>query len=234
MSIRSFLLAICFLLLNCNSKTIHESLNFKDVEYYEDINFDTFEGVRPVKKDEKNAFIEIISNNGHEVELKIYSKINSKSYSTYREIFEKEKDYYYQFKEEKDDNPNILLKTYVYIKKDNILIYSLSTNKGEPNYSTIKEIVPSKNEITELELDGALLEPKPYANFDILRKSPNIFSITKKTLKIKDKLLVVEGEIEKFRENKIERYFSHYEGFPDLKINSYWNLYRFFLGKDIR
>lgn len=235
MHLRHILLS--FIIISCNNFDEIKIFKSKKHMYYEDINFTTFEGISPVNKKVGNAYIEIVSKDKDKVILEIHSKIDDEQgYYSYKESFSKKDDFYYQYKEDNDDNPHTLIKKYTYIKNDYILIINNKTYKKKPEYSRIIKIIPSKNFIEEIEIEEELIEPNPDIDFNSYKSNSKVFTVTEKKLEIKNDKLVVYGKIinHKYKENS-KNYITYYEGYPNiLRINNYWNLYKYFLGQDVQ
>lgn len=228
---------LSFIIISCNNFNMTKIFKSKKHMYYEDIDFATFEGINPLNKEEGDAYIEIVSKEQDKVVLEIHSKIDDEQgYYSYKESFIKKDDYYYQYKEDNDDNPYTLIKLHTYIKNDFILIINNTTYKEKPEYSRITKIIPSKNFIEEIEIEEELVEPNPDTDFSFYKSNSKVFTVTEKKLEIKNDKLVVYGKIinHKYKENS-KTYITYYEGYPNtLRINNYWNLYKYFLGQDVQ
>jgi hypothetical protein len=231
------LLLILSLLVSCTNFDSNKLFNFNKAIYYEDIHLLTFEGINPVKKNESRGYIEIVSKDENKVVLKIHEKIGeAQEYYSYKEIFLKKDDYYYQYKEDNDDNPYTLIKKYTYLKNDFILIIDNTTHKKIPEYSRITKITPNKNLIEEIEIEGELVEPNPNLDFNNYKSNPKIFTITENQLEVKNNELIVKGKITNFKyKQNSKNYTSYYKGYPNTsRVNSYWNLYKYYFGRDLR
>jgi hypothetical protein len=222
--------------VSCTNFDSINLFNFNKAIYYEDIDLLTFEGINPVKKNESRGYIEIISKNENNVVLKINEKIgDAQEYYSHKEIFIKKDNYYYQYKEDNDDNPNTLIKKYTYLKNDFILIIDNTTHKKIPKYSRITKITPSRNLIEEIEIEGELVEPNPDIDFIFYKSNPNIFTITENQLEVKDNELIVKGKITNFKyKQNSKNYTTYYQGYPNsLRVNNYWNLFKYYFGRDL-
>lgn len=228
---------LSFLIVSCNNLDMKNIFKAKKVLYYEDINFSTFEGLNPVEKNESKGYLEIISKNKNKVVLYIHEKIgDEQEYYSYKETFTKKGDYYYKYIEDNDDNPYTLIKEYTYIKDDFVLRFQNVTYKDNPQYSRITKITPSKNFIEEIEIEEKLVEPNPNIDFEFYKSNSKVFTVTEKKLETKNNELVVYGKVTnyKYKENS-KTYTSYYIGYPNSsRVNKYWNLYKYFLGKDLR
>lgn len=233
MHLRHILLS--FLIIGCNNFDMKNILNSEKVTYYEDIDFSTFEGINPVNES-ADAYIEIVSRDQDKVVLQIHSRFDdTKLYSSKKEIFVKEGDYFFNYKEDDSDVPNMLVKEYTYIKDDYILRFQNVTYKNAPQYSRITKITPSKNFIEEIEIEEELVEPNPAKDFNFYKFNPKVFTVKETIIEIKNNRLVVYGKTtnHKFKDNS-QTYTSYYEGYPNsLRVNNYWNLYKYFLGQDL-
>ena len=227
---------LSFLIISCNNFDMKNILKPKKVIYYEDIDFFNFEGINPVNKVESETYIEIVSKDQYKVVLEIHSRFEkTQLYYSKKEIFTKKGSCFFQYKEDDSDVPNMLIKEYTYIKDGFILRFENTTYKNEPQYSRITKITPSKNFIEEIEIEEELVEPNPDIDFNSYKSNSKVFTVTEKKLEIKNDKLVVYGKIinHKYKENS-KTYITYYEGYPNtLRINNYWNLYKYFLGQDI-
>lgn len=231
------LLLILSLLVSCTNFDINNLFNSNKAIYYEDIDLLTFEGINPVKKNQSRGYIEIISKDENKVVLKINEKIgDAKEYYSYQEIFIKKDNFYYQFEESKEDAPNSYVKKYTYIKNDFILIFETLISDDKPIFTRITKIISSKNLIEEIEIEGELVEPNPVLDFNNYKSNPKIFTITENQLEVKNDELIVKGKITNFKYKQNSRnYTSYYKGYPNTsRVNSYWNLYKYYFGRDLR
>lgn len=214
----------------CKNKSFLDG--FSNRQRFEDFNFKTMEGMGEMSTLNSDNYIEVFKE-GKMVKLKVFSKIGEVGIQHIEE-FEKVGNYYYRYYEDNDDNPDMLVATTTFIRENDIIIYDIATNRGKPYYSDVKQIIPDKNEIVEYHFSDFLIETTPQIDFIKLLDHQALFRVTTQHLSCKKDRIVVTGKIKNYRDGIEDSYTSYYEGFPSAKnINTYWNLYKYYLGKDI-
>lgn len=221
-------------MFSCQDFDSSNFLKFRSREYYEDIDFNTFSGINPIDVNKSSNYIEIVSKTKNKVVFLIHTEMGDIEYS-YSETFEIENGYFYKYSEEEDDEPCTLLKESVFIKNGIILIFINYSYQGVPEYSKIRRINPDNKLIEEIKIMDEFVEPNPNMDFNTYKLNPKVLTYEKITFEIKNDYLIVIGKIKDYKGAMLtSKYTSYYEGHPNnLRVNNYWNLYRFFKGQDV-
>ena len=180
----------------CKNKSFLDG--FSNRHRFEDFNFQTMQGVTPLENDKPESYISV-NKDQNIVKLGIYSKLAGIPFRKRIEEFKQIDDYYYRYYEDDGDNPDILVATSIFIREKDILIYDIATEKGQPFYSKVKQILPNAKNIIEYEFPDFLIEPRPYVDLSELLGNKNLFTVTTKHLSCEKGKLVVRGKIKNYK-----------------------------------
>lgn len=235
--------------INCESNTSGEDNGGekKDVNtYYEDINFSTFNGVKPIDKNSRSAFIEVLCENKDSLVIKVHHRkfmpeiydeydnngtcINCpEKYNEYIEVFKKNTDYYYQFEEIEDDIPGAIIRIHKFFKlmESEIILIKLFFQDMDADGYSITKILLKDNCKEVIDFTGKHNEKhiKPNLDWEKLKKHPNAFSWKIYKYTTQNRGLAVKYIFKDLKYNKIDSGCNLYKGYPTKSINMYWNLY---------
>lgn len=238
-----FVIVFTFSCVN-NKKEVKKMNTTSEKIYYEDIDFINMKGKTIITVDTSNvdAYFEVNKIEDF-VEIKSYIKsksLNKDLKNTLLEetlvFYKKEGGGYYSIDERVNrDNPDEKIKKDILIVNNDLIIienvYNLNTKKFVS--SNLEKIDLINKEIESLKFYKKNIVMSNNINFDKLIQTEKPFSYTKIIITINDFGLSIKQHINKLDEMKIEKYEEKYSGFPDKKINNYWNLYKNFYGDKI-
>lgn len=112
--------------------------------------------------------------------------------------------------------------------------FLLSYDEGKPDYCSISEINFKKNEIKEIEFYKKHIQPSPDLTFEKLKNHKDISFITTTNIYEDKGKLKHKWKRKDIKTKEETTSISYYEGYPDSKINQFWNLYRYYFGGEIR
>lgn len=215
----------CVLNLFCNSNNINKE------SYYEDFDFVNLEGVKKVNKSNLDKLLQVIKEKDKIILKAISTELVSYSFDI---VFLKKGNYYVNNSEYKVEDPNEYVKEIFYLKDGIGMKYFLSFYNNKPNYCKVSEINFIKNEISIAVFNEKHIKPSPNMTFNELKKNKEITSIFKINLyEENNKIKKVWNEYN-FLTKEYYNVVSYYEGYPDSKINQFHNLYKNYLGGEIR
>jgi len=201
------------------------------VTYYKDFDFVSLKGINTVDKNDFNNVIEVFK-----TDEKLILKLTSTDFidHSYELEFLKKDGYYYFYDEPKEDDPSITLKETFYLKDGIGMKFLLSYDEGKPDYCHISEINFTKNEIKEIEFYEKHIQPSPDLTFEKLKNHKDIYSINTTNIYEDKGKLKHKWERKNLKTKEETTNISYYEGYPDSKVNQFWNLYRYYFGGEIR
>ncbi|MES2545660.1 MAG: hypothetical protein V4548_12300 [Bacteroidota bacterium] len=190
-------------------------------------------GIDPINKYFHERFIEVF-NEKEKFTISVTSTFLF--HSNHREFIKKD-GYYYNYQEYKkgeQEDPFISSKETFYLKDGIGMKFFLQYDKGKPYYCSVSEINFKKNEIREIEFYKHMVDPSPDLTFDNLKDDKRIAFITITNIYEDNGKLKHTWENIDYIHNEKTKSVSYYSGYPDSKINQYWNLYMCFFGDEIR
>ncbi|WMW76925.1 hypothetical protein RF683_05340 [Flavobacterium sp. 20NA77.7] len=220
-----FLLLSCFSCVKNNNIFVQKTMRFKDFDFI------NYQGRDAVDSKVKDGVINVV--NGKD---KITLSVNffENSNVNFNNVFSKNEDYYINYQEYNEDDPNIKVKETFYLKNGIGMKFHLTYDNNKPDFCRISEINFSKKLIREVEFYKYDISPSPDITFDKLKDNKNIFQINEIEISEVNDKLVKKMKVTDFKTKEVTNFTSYYTGYPDSKINQYWNLYRYYFGKEIR
>ncbi len=223
----SFLI-VAFIFISCTQN--YNRLG-KKVTYYKDFDFVNLKGIDIADKNDFVRAIEVFK-----TEEKLILKLTTTDFNdhSYDIVFLKKDEYYYSYDEPKVEDPAQTVKETFYLKDGIGMKFHLSYDDGKPSYCHISEINFKKNEIKEIQFYEKHIQPSPDLTFEKLKNHKDISFITTTNI-YEDR-----GKLKKiWNDNNLQTEeetttISYYEGYPDSKVNQFWNLYRYYFGGEIR
>lgn len=221
-----FILALIFISCTQNYNRLGEK-----VTYYKDFDFVNLKGIDTIVKKKFDDVIEVFK-----TEEKLILKVTSNKYfpiSNDIEFFKKN-GYYYSYDEPKEEDPAVKVKETFYLKDGIGMKFHLSYDDGKPSYCHISEINFYKNEIKVIKFYEKHIQPSPDLTFEKLKNHKDISFITTTNIyEDRGKLKKIWNDYN-LQTKEETTTISYYEGYPDSKINQFWNLYRYYFGGEIR
>ncbi len=101
-------------------------------------------------------------------------------------------------------------------------------------FSRFTEIDFHHNKIRELDFYNYEIQPSPNHTFDNLKNDKNVFNSKEIEIEEDDDKIIKNMKVINYKTKVEENYISYYSGYPDSKINQFWNLYRYSLGSEIK
>ncbi len=221
-----YLLTLSFISCTQNYNRLGEK-----VTYFKDFDFVNLKGKDTVDKNDFDDVIEV-----YKTDKKLILRLTSTDFIDISNDLEflKKDGYYYSYDEPKEDDPSITLKKTFYLKDGIGMKFLLSYDEGKPHYCSISEINFKKNEIKEIKFYEKHIQPSPVLTFEKLKNHKDIsFIHTTNIYEDKGKLKHKWKSIN-LKTKEETTTISYYEGYPDSKVNQFWNLYRYFFGGEIR
>lgn len=221
-----YILALIFISCTQNYNRLGEK-----VTYYKDFDFVNLKGIDTIDKNDFDRVIEVFK-----TEEKLILKLTLTDFidNSYDLEFLKKDGYYYFYDEPKEDDPSITLKETFYLKDGIGMKFLLSYDEGKPNYCRISEINFMKNEIKEIQFYEKHIQPSPDLTFEKLKNHKDISFITTTNIYEDKGKLKHEWKRKNLKTKEETINISHYKGYPDSKVNQFWNLYRYYFGGEIR
>ena len=217
-----YIYILCLITLSCkvNNKT-----------YYRDFDFISIKGVDSLDNNNLNHAIEVV-----EEKNKLIIKVSSSDIFShnYEEEFIKKANYFYKDIKYDVEDPNQYMREVFYLKNGIGMKYLLSFEDNKPNFCKISEIDFNKNKLRTFTLYGKHIEPSKDLNFDKIKNENDVTFIDFTNIDIENGKLKVVSKIINIKSNEETVYVGYYSGYPNVKINQYWNLYKYFFGKEVR
>lgn len=223
-----FFSILVLILISCNQN--YNRLGEK-VTYYKDFDFVNLKGIDTVDKNDFDDVIEVFK-----TEEKLILKQTSTDFidHSYDIEFLKKDGYYYSYDEPKEEDPAVTVKETFYLKDGIGIRFRLYFDNKKPQYCSFSEINFKKNEIKEIQFDEKHIQPSPDLTFEKLKNYKNISLIHITSVYEDNGKLKIVGKRILIETNEKTDYISYYEGYPDSKVNQFWNLYRYYFGGEIR
>ena len=221
-----YILTLLFISCTQNYNRLGEKIT-----YYKDFDFINLKGKDTVNKNDFDNVIEVFK-----TDKKLILRLTSTDFIDISHDLEflKKENYYFFYDEPKEDDSSITLKETFYLKDGIGMKFLLSYDESKPNYCSISEINFKKNEIKKIIFYEKHIQPSPVLTFEKLKNHKNIsFIYTTNIYEDKGKLKIKWKSIN-FETKEETNNISYYEGYPDSKVNQFWNLYRYFFGGEIR
>jgi hypothetical protein len=223
-----FFYILAFLFISCSQN--YNRLGEK-VTYYKDFDFVNLKGIDIIDKNDFDDVIEVFK-----TDEKLILKQTSTDYidHSYDIVFLKKDGFYSSYDEPKVEDPAQTVKETFYLKDGIGMKFHLSYDDGKPSYCHISEINFKKNEIKEIQFYEKHIQPSPDLTFEKLKNHKDISFITTTNIyEDKGRLKKVWKDYN-LQTKEETTTISYYEGYPDSKINQFWNLYRYYFGGEIR
>jgi hypothetical protein len=219
---------LVFLFISCNQN--YNRIGEK-VTYYKDFDFVNLKGLDSVDKNDFDDIIEVFK-----TDEKLILKQTSTDFidHSYDIEFLKKDGYYYSYDEPKVEDPAQTLKETFYLKDGIGIRFRLYFDNKKQEYCSISEINFKKNEIKEIQFDEKHIQPSPDLTFEKLKNHKDISLIHITNVYEDNGKLKIVGKRVLIEANEKTDYTSYYEGYPDSKVNQFWNLYRYYFGGEIR
>ena len=221
-----YILALLFISCSQNYNRLGEK-----VTYYKDFDFVNLKGKDTVDKNDFDRVIEVFK-----TEEKLILKLTLTDFidHSYDIEFLKKDGYYYSYDEPKVEDPAQTVKETFYLKDGIGMKFHLSYDDGKPSYCHISEINFKKNEIKKVRLYEKHIQPSPDLTFEKLKNHEYISFIDITNIYEDKGKLKHKWKRKDIKTKEETTTISYYEGFPDSKVNQFWNLYRYFFGGEIR
>lgn len=203
----------------------------KETTYYKDFDFVNIKGIDSVNKNDFKDLIQVFKE-----KEKFTIKVTSTEFvsNSYELEFIKKDGYFFKYEEYKEEAPYINNKETFYLKNGIGMKYVLKYEDDKPSFCSVTEINFRKNEIREIGIYNKHIQPSPELSFDEIKKDKDISFID--ITNVYEDNGKLKMTMERFNPNTKEKknYSSYHTGYPDSKINQFWNLYRYTFGKEIK
>lgn len=215
---------LCLIALSCN-------VNNKT--HYRDFDFINIKGIDSLDNNNLKDAIEVVKERNRLI-LKVFSS-NFISHN-YEEVFIKKTNYFYKDIKYNVEDPNQYMREVFYLKNGIVMKFLLCFEDNKPNFCKISEINFRNNKLRTFTLYGRHIEPSQDLTFDKIKNDNinDIGIIDFANINVENGKLKVVNKIINIKSKEETNYVGYYVGYPNVEVNQYWNLYKYFFGKEIR
>lgn len=242
--------SFCFFIIIISLCSCSNSNN--KTKFYEDFDFINLKGIREIKAEEKDAYIEILENNSSKLVLRIhqrmmigqaYEKYDKKGncincpniFDSHIEIFTK-KNGYISIEEMnlEQEDPFQKLDRTVYVTNKEILIFKNIRDDNKPSFARVTKIDLKTKLHQDIDFYDTNITPDVKVNFEKMKLHKNSFTFNESIITSQNNQIVHIWNNLELKTGEKTQHTTRYKGYPDGKnVNTYWNLYKYFFGSEI-